>query len=78
MEIISDVEEKEAVPEEHFVPERAIFSQLQDREEKENNFEYFANVANPVFEHVEKPPTRHGEELRHFMPVEAKAGEGDK
>ena len=31
-----------------------------------------------MFEHLEKPPTRHGEELRHFEPIEPKAGEGDK
>ena len=33
MEINSEVEEKELVPQEFFEPERAIFSQLQDRDE---------------------------------------------
>ena len=37
MEINSSVEEKEAVEQEWFEPERAIFSQLGDREEKSNS-----------------------------------------
>lgn len=35
-------------------------------------------MANPVFEQLEKPPTRHGVEQRFFAPVNADAGEADK
>jgi len=41
MEINSDVDEKIAIDEEHFIPERAIFSQLQDREERNTQAEFF-------------------------------------
>jgi len=50
MEIISDKEELEAVDQEFFIPERAIFSALQDRDERNNDIEFFSNVNNPVFE----------------------------
>ena len=78
MEVDSEVEEKEKVASEYFEPERAIFSQLQDREERNTQAEFFSNVANPVFEELEKPPTRHGDEVQYFVPIEPKAGEGDK
>ena len=32
----------------------------------------------PVFEALEKPPTRHAVEQRHFLPIEAAMGEADK
>ena len=78
MEINSSVEEKDAVVQEWFEPERAIFSQLGDRVEKTNSFEFFSNVHNPVFENLPRLPTRHGQEQRYFVPVPPKAGEGDK
>lgn len=62
MEINSSVEEKDAVEQQWFEPERAIFSKMQDRESIQSNQEFFSNVANPVFEALEKPPTRHGVE----------------
>ena len=34
-------------------------------------------MANPVFENIEKPPTRHGVEQRYFAPIAPKAGEAD-
>ena len=77
MEINSDVDEKIAIQEDHFIPERAIFSQLQDREERNTQAEFF-QINNPVFEQLEKPPTRHGVEVRHFVQTDAKQGEGDK
>lgn len=78
MEINSDVEMKQGEDFEHFVPERAIFSQLQDRAENQTNAEFFENVQAPVFEALEKPPTRHAVEQRHFLPIEAAMGEADK
>ena len=60
MEINSSIEEKDAVVQEWFEPERAIFSQLGDRLEQTNSFEFFSNVHNPVFEALPRLPTRHG------------------
>ena len=34
-------------------------------------------MNNPVFEALEKPPTRHGVEQRHFVPVESTFGEAE-
>ena len=39
MEINSEVEEKELVQQEYFEPERAIFSQLKDRDEVDTQAE---------------------------------------
>lgn len=77
MEINSEMEEKDAVEQQFFEPERAIFSQLQDRDEVDTQAEFFSNVTDPVFEHVEKPPTRHGVEQRHFVAIEANKGKAD-
>lgn len=44
----------------------------------ESNHEFFSNVANPVFENLEKPPTRHGVEQRYFAPLDANKGDADK
>ena len=35
-------------------------------------------MKEPAFGAVEKPQTRHGDESRHFMPIEAAHGEGDR
>lgn len=41
MEINSEVDEANAVCQEYFIPERAIFSALQDRDERDTRMEFF-------------------------------------
>ena len=78
MEVNSEVEEKELVEQEFFEPERAIFSQLQDREFLETKAEFFTNDVQPVFEELPRVPTRHGVEQSFFSNIVPKVGEGDK
>jgi len=35
-------------------------------------------VEDAVFEQLEKPPTRHGNEQRYFAPIAAQGGDGDQ
>ena len=62
---------------EYFIPERAIYSTIGDRVEKDSEAEFFNNDEDPIFDHVEKPPTRHGNEQRYFAPIEPNGGDGD-
>jgi len=41
MEIASEVDEKQLVEEEHFVPERAVFSNVEDHDEIGTQAEFF-------------------------------------
>ena len=60
------------------MPERPIYSQLQDREERQTQQEFFSNVNNPVFEELERLPTLHAIEQEFFVNIEPKWGEADK
>ena len=63
MEINSSVEEKQdGLGQEYFEKERAIYSAVGDRVERDTQAEFFNNVEDAVFEQFEKPPTRHGNE----------------
>ena len=35
-------------------------------------------MEDAVYEQIEKPPTRHGNEQRYFAPIGPKAGDGDQ
>ena len=79
MEINSSVEEKQdGLGQEYFEKERAIYSAVGDRVERDTEAEFFNNVEDAVFEQFEKPPTRHGNEQRFFAPIESKLGDGDE
>lgn len=80
MEMNSSVKDKSLTMEEHFVPERAIFSQQKsDKFEFALQAEFFENVKEPIFgEDVEKPQTRHGVDSMQFEPIEAAQGSAER
>lgn len=78
MENISEGDERKLEPERHFVPERAVYSQLGDEDERATNAEFFENLQKRVYEKVEEPGTYNGVEEKHFLPIDAAKGEGDK